>query len=54
MADERVRRHLAAIAVADVVGYSRLMEVDEVGTLAALKQRRSDIAFRSRYRTQPR
>jgi adenylate cyclase len=43
MADERVRRRLAAIAVADVVGYSRLMEVDEVGTLAALKQRRSDI-----------
>ncbi|CAN7242004.1 adenylate/guanylate cyclase domain-containing protein [Mesorhizobium sp. LjNodule214] len=43
MADERVRRRLAAIAVADVVGYSRLMEVDEVGTLAALKHRRSDI-----------
>lgn len=43
MADERVRRRLAAIAVADVVGYSRLMEVDEVGTLSALKRRRSDI-----------
>ena len=27
----------AAIAVADVVGYSRLMEMDEAGTLAALK-----------------
>jgi len=26
-------RSLAAIAVADVVGYSRLMEVDEAGTL---------------------
>ena len=28
---------LAAILVADVVGYSRLMEVDEAGTLKALK-----------------
>ncbi len=36
-------RRLAAIAVADVVGYSRLMEADEVGTLAALKQRRTEI-----------
>ena len=36
-------RRLAAIAVADVVGYSRLMEADEAGTLAALKQRRSAI-----------
>jgi adenylate cyclase len=40
MADERVQRRLAAIAVADVVGYSRLMEADEAGTLAALKERR--------------
>lgn len=31
---------LAAIAVADVAGYSRLMEADEEGTLAALKDRR--------------
>ncbi len=36
-------RRLAAIAVADVVGYSRLMEADEVGTLAVLKQRRVEI-----------
>ncbi len=36
-------RRLAAVAVADVVGYSRLMEVDEAGTLAALKQRRTGI-----------
>jgi len=36
-------RRLAAIAVADVVGYSRLMEADEAGTLAALKQRRVEI-----------
>ena len=43
MADERVQRRLAAIAVADVVGYSRLMEADEAGTLAALKERRKAI-----------
>ena len=30
-------RRLAAILTADVVGYSRLMERDEAGTLAALK-----------------
>ncbi len=36
-------RRLAAIAVADVVGYSRLMEADEAGTLATLKQRRVEI-----------
>ena len=29
-------RRLAAILAADVVGYSRLMEADEAGTLAAL------------------
>ena len=29
-------RKLAAIVAADVVGYSRLMGVDEAGTLAAL------------------
>ncbi|CAN5221025.1 adenylate/guanylate cyclase domain-containing protein [soil metagenome] len=43
MADKPVQRRLAAIAVADVVGYSRLMEADEAGTLAALRQRRSAI-----------
>ena len=32
-------RRLAAILVADVVGYSRLIERDEAGTLAALKER---------------
>jgi TolB-like protein/Tfp pilus assembly protein PilF len=40
MAGERIRRRLAAILAADVVGYSRLMEQDEAGTLAALKERR--------------
>ncbi len=37
MAEERVQRKLAAILAADVVGYSRLMEADELGTLAQLK-----------------
>ena len=35
-----MNRRLTAIAVADVVGYSRLMAQDEAGTLAALKARR--------------
>ena len=43
MAEERVQRRLAAILAADVVGYSRLIERDETGTLAILKQRRKDI-----------
>jgi len=40
---DRVKRRLAAILAADVVGYSRHMELDEVGTLAALKTRRREI-----------
>ena len=43
MADEHVKRRLAAIFVADVVGYTRLMEHDEAGTLARLKDRRRDV-----------
>ena len=43
MAEERVQRRLAAILAADVVGYGRLLEQDEAGTLAALKARRRDI-----------
>ncbi|HMF15070.1 MAG TPA: hypothetical protein VKE94_22295, partial [Gemmataceae bacterium] len=43
MAEERVRRRLVAILAADVVGYSRLIQQDEAGTLAALKQRRKSI-----------
>lgn len=38
-----VKRKLAAILVADVVGYSRLMELDEAGTLERLRQRRSSV-----------
>ena len=36
-------RRLAAILAADVVGYSRLVEQDEAGTLAALKERRAGV-----------
>jgi TolB-like protein/class 3 adenylate cyclase/cytochrome c-type biogenesis protein CcmH/NrfG len=36
-------RRLAAILALDVVGYSRLMEADEAGTLAALVERRKTI-----------
>jgi TolB-like protein len=43
MAEDRAQRRLAAIMVADVVGYSRLMEADEAGTLSVLKQRRKAI-----------
>jgi TolB-like protein len=38
-----VERKLTAILAADVVGYSRLIEQDEVGTLAALWDRRRSI-----------
>jgi TolB-like protein/class 3 adenylate cyclase len=40
LSGERVERRLAAILAADVVGYSRLMGLDEEGTLAALKDHR--------------
>src|SRR5262249_24258618 len=43
MSDQAPRRRLAAILAADVVGYSRMMQTDEAGTLAALKSRRTDI-----------
>lgn len=43
MAEERVQRRLAAILAADVVGYSRLMELDEAGTLATLKAVRVEL-----------
>jgi len=38
-----MERRLAAIMVADVAGYSRLMGEDEAGTLEKLKQRRREI-----------
>ncbi|MBT4908166.1 MAG: tetratricopeptide repeat protein, partial [Rhodospirillaceae bacterium] len=43
MAEERVQRRLAAILAADVVGYSRMMGLDEGGTLSRLKTLRQEI-----------
>ena len=43
MADENVSRRLAAILAADMVGYSRLMEADEEGTLARQKTYRAEL-----------
>lgn len=43
MAEERIRRRLAAILAADTVGYSRLMEIDEAGTLALFNTLRQDV-----------
>jgi adenylate cyclase len=43
MAEERLQRRLAAVLAADVVGYSRLMGIDEAGTLARLKALRRDL-----------
>jgi TolB-like protein/class 3 adenylate cyclase len=43
MAEARVERRLAAILAADVAGYSRLMGIDEEGTLASLKAHRRDL-----------
>ena len=37
MAEEHVQRRLAAVLVADVVGYSRLTGEDEAGTISALQ-----------------
>ncbi len=38
-----MERRLAAILATDVVGYSRLIRVDEEGTIAALKALRADL-----------
>jgi TolB-like protein/class 3 adenylate cyclase len=44
MAEEMTQsRRLAAILAADVVGYSRLMEMDEAGTLNRLRSTRTDV-----------
>ena len=43
MAREKADRRLAAILSADVVGYSRLMGIDETGTLGALRAHRAEL-----------
>ncbi len=42
MAENRAKRRLAAILAADIVGYSRLIEADEVETLAAIRSLRAE------------
>lgn len=43
MVENAIERRLAAILAADMVGYSRLMGQDEMGTLAALRRLRTDL-----------
>src|SRR4051794_22529647 len=43
MVASRAERRLAAIMAADVVGYSSLVERDEAGTLAAIKELRRQV-----------
>ena len=43
MPEDRVDRRLAAIFAADIAGYSRLMGVDEEGTLRQLKAHRKEL-----------
>ena len=43
MAAERLQRRLAAILAADVVGYSRMVQADEAGTVARLKSLQSEL-----------
>lgn len=43
MVEVRAQRHLAAVLAADAVGYSRLMEADEVGTFTRLQAHRREL-----------
>lgn len=43
MVEQAVSRKLAAILAADMVGYSRLMEADETGTIARQKAHRAEL-----------
>ncbi|WP_167771690.1 adenylate/guanylate cyclase domain-containing protein [Bradyrhizobium niftali] len=43
MASDQVKRKLAAILAADIAGFSRLMGVDEAGTLVRLKEYRREL-----------
>ena len=43
MERKSAQRRLAAILAADVVGYTRLMSVDEMGTLTSLKAHRREL-----------
>jgi adenylate cyclase len=43
MGVDHAERRLVAILAADIVGYSRLIEADEAGTLAAMKALRTEV-----------
>ena len=43
MPEPPLQRRLAAILAADVVGYTRLMQLDEAGTLDILRNRRKTV-----------
>lgn len=43
MGADHAERRLVAILAADIVGYSRLIEADEAGTLAAIRSLRSNV-----------
>src|SRR5438067_12241390 len=43
MQQPQLQRKLVAILASDMVGYSRLMEIDEAGTLARLKAHRLEL-----------
>src|SRR6202790_957809 len=43
MTGKAMQRRLAAILAADVVGYSRLMGTDEIGTITSLKSHRREL-----------
>ena len=44
MTDDKVKRRLTTVLCADVQGYSRMMEADEAGTMAALRRYRTAIS----------
>src|SRR5262249_47155515 len=43
MSEQGPRRRLAAILAADVVGYSRMMQVDEAGKLQVIMSSRAEV-----------
>jgi len=51
MTEDRVDRRLAAIFAGNIAGYSRLMAIDEEGTLRQLKAHRKDFGRSQDHRT---
>ncbi len=43
MAEQRAQRRLVAILVADIVGYSRLIEADEEGTRTRIRSLHAEV-----------